>query len=156
MSHFHRLCSTPDFTLPSRSFDVYHGGMNLPVVSVFGALFTVFYIALAWNVIRYRRGQRISIGSGGKEEVARAIRAHGNFSEYVPLGLILLLALEVQSANSYGLVGLGATLLLGRTLHARGLTKVKDRLLPFRFSGMVLTFGSLLGMSLWLVLRQVL
>jgi uncharacterized membrane protein YecN with MAPEG domain len=29
-------------------------------------------------------------GDGGDPEMSQAIRAHGNFAEYVPLGLILL------------------------------------------------------------------
>ncbi|MBD1926451.1 MAPEG family protein [Trichocoleus sp. FACHB-90] len=51
----------------------------------------------------------------------RTIRAHGNFTEYVPLGLLFLIALEWMQAASGLLWLLGATLILARIAHAWGL-----------------------------------
>ncbi|MGG6265411.1 MAPEG family protein [Leptolyngbya sp. AN03gr2] len=50
----------------------------------------------------------------------RTIRAQGNFIEYVPLGLLLLLALEWEKAPAAFLWLLGAMLILARIAHAWG------------------------------------
>jgi uncharacterized protein len=50
----------------------------------------------------------------------RTIRAHGNFIEYVPLGLLFLVALEFMQASAAMLWLLGATLLVSRICHAWG------------------------------------
>lgn len=50
----------------------------------------------------------------------RTMRAHGNFIEYVPIGLLVLVALELMQAPAELLWGLGATLILSRIAHAWG------------------------------------
>jgi uncharacterized membrane protein YecN with MAPEG domain len=50
----------------------------------------------------------------------RTIRAHGNFIEYVPLGLLLLVALELMQAKAELVWLLGAILILARIAHAWG------------------------------------
>jgi uncharacterized membrane protein YecN with MAPEG domain len=50
----------------------------------------------------------------------RKVRAHGNFAEYVPQGLLFLLALELMQLQA-GLVWLlGVTLTVARVAHAYG------------------------------------
>ncbi|MEH1814425.1 MAG: MAPEG family protein [Nostoc sp.] len=51
----------------------------------------------------------------------RTIRAHGNFTEYVPLSLIFLIALEWMQAGKGLLWMLGTLLTLARIAHAWGL-----------------------------------
>ena len=51
----------------------------------------------------------------------RTIRAHGNFTEYVPQSLILLIALEWMQAFNGLLWMLGTLLMLARISHAWGL-----------------------------------
>jgi uncharacterized protein len=51
----------------------------------------------------------------------RKVRAHGNFTEYVPLGLLFLVALELMKANGWLLWLLGSVLTCGRIAHAWGL-----------------------------------
>jgi uncharacterized protein len=50
----------------------------------------------------------------------RKVRAYGNFTEHVPLGLLILLVLELMSANAGLLWLLGLTLTIGRVAHAWG------------------------------------
>ena len=105
------------------------------------AALTLVYIRLALNVIGLRRSNKVSLGSGGVDALERAIRAHGNFSEYVPLGLILMFALEWNKAPTLLVATLGALLVAGRLIHAKGIQETgtfKNRIL-----GMKLTFGSL-------------
>jgi uncharacterized membrane protein YecN with MAPEG domain len=62
----------------------------LIVTSIIAAVLTAVFIRLSFNVIGLRRKNKVGLGSGGNEDLERAIRAQGNFAEYVPFGLILL------------------------------------------------------------------
>lgn len=113
-----------------------------PQTALAASLLAFVYVALALRIIALRWKTRTGIGDGGHATLARAIRVHGNFSEYVPLGLILLFLLE-QSGAQPGWVGpLCGALVLGRLLHAFGLSRSAGASVP-RFVGMVLTFTAL-------------
>lgn len=77
-------------------------------------------------------------------ELERAIRAHGNFAEYIPLGLILLGLFEPHSVHPVFVAVLGGLLGLGRVLHAEALSKANFKL---RVLGMMLTFGTLITLA---------
>jgi uncharacterized protein len=51
----------------------------------------------------------------------RKVRAYGNFTEHVPLALLIILVLELMGANGGLLWFLGITLMIGRIAHARGM-----------------------------------
>jgi uncharacterized membrane protein YecN with MAPEG domain len=112
----------------------------LPITTLYASVFTLFFIRLAFNVIKLRRTNRVALGTGGFDDLEAAIRTHGNFAEYVPLGLILLGLLERNGGHAALVAGLGATLLIGRLFHAQGLQKVNFKK---RVRGMKLTFGTL-------------
>ena len=57
----------------------------LLITSVIAAALTLIFIKLSFNVIALRRKNKVSLGSGGHEDLERAIRAQANFSEYVPI-----------------------------------------------------------------------
>jgi uncharacterized protein len=90
------------------------------------------------RVVQLRIKHRISLGDGGHEDLIRAIRIFGNFTEYVPLGLVLLAALEFVQAPVWYMHICGALLLIGRILHAIGLLGKGST--PPRVIGMVLTY----------------
>ncbi len=52
--------------------------------------------------------------------LVRKVRAHGNFVEYVPLGLLFILALELMRSPNWLLWLLAATLTVGRIVYAWG------------------------------------
>jgi uncharacterized membrane protein YecN with MAPEG domain len=68
----------------------------LIVTSFIASVLTVIFIKLSFAVIGLRRKNKVALGDGGKEDLERAIRAQGNFAEYVPFGLILLACLELS------------------------------------------------------------
>jgi uncharacterized membrane protein YecN with MAPEG domain len=78
-------------------------------------------LTLAVLTVRTRVVTRTDIGDGAKDSMIRAVRAHGNAAEYVPLALILIGTLELAGAPSALLHGLGAALTAGRLMHAQGL-----------------------------------
>ena len=93
----------------------------LTVTMLYGGSLTLWFLVLGARVVKRRRGG-IALGDGGDALMLRAIRGHGNFSEYVPLALILLAALELNGTSLYVLHGLGLTLLAGRMLHGYALS----------------------------------
>lgn len=121
-----------------------HSIAMLPITSFFAGLFALYFVRLAFNVIRLRRANKVALGAGGFSDLEGAIRAHGNFAEYVPLGLILLGLFESHSIHSLFVVVLGGLLALGRFFHARALSQGN---LKLRVRGMMLTFGTLLTLA---------
>ncbi len=98
-------------------------------------------IVNAVRVIRLRKRLGVSLGDGGHDELNRAIRVFGNFAEYVPLGLVLLAALEFVQAPVWYMHVCGALLLMGRLFHAVGLLGKGS--MNARVVGMVMTFATL-------------
>ncbi|WP_013324208.1 MAPEG family protein [Gloeothece verrucosa] len=54
----------------------------------------------------------------------RKIRAHANFTEYVPLALLFIVALELMSSPSWLVWLLGSSLTISRIAHGYGLIRV--------------------------------
>ncbi|MEQ3636738.1 MAPEG family protein [Alcanivorax sp.] len=95
--------------------------ISLPITALYAALCGFLVIALAANVVRYRLNKKVSLGDGGHEEVNRAIRAHGNSVEYIPLALILMALLEFNNGSGAALHVYGILLLAGRLSYAYGM-----------------------------------
>lgn len=116
--------------------------MPLNVTPLFAGLLALVYIVLSARVIAARKSARIGIGDKGNAALLRRMRVHGNFAEYVPLTLLLLLMLELMGGTPWLLWVLGAALLIGRLLHAYGVSREPEPLV-FRMTGMILTFSTL-------------
>jgi uncharacterized membrane protein YecN with MAPEG domain len=97
--------------------------VSLSITGLYASLLALLFIGLAINIIRLRFQFKTGIGDGGHEALAKAIRVHGNFSEYIPMALLMLGIYEVNGANPIWLHALGAVLFIGRVLHAVGLSK---------------------------------
>ena len=118
--------------------------MELHVTSAYATALAVVFIALSVRTLRLRRELRIGIGVADNERLLRATRAHGNFAEYVPLTLLLILLLDLQGAPHLLLHGLGASLSIGRVVHAYGVSHSPGNY-RYRVTGMALTFIALGG-----------
>ncbi|AWB67750.1 glutathione metabolism protein [Saccharobesus litoralis] len=123
------------------------------LTATYAALLTLLYIRLCFIVIGHRKRLLVAIGDGGDKQLARAIRVQGNFAEYVPIALILLFLAEYNQLPTWLLHGAGGCLLIGRLLHAVGVAQVKENY-NLRRSGMILTFISLLGLSISFVINS--
>jgi uncharacterized membrane protein YecN with MAPEG domain len=117
----------------------------LLVTAIFASILALMFIKLSFDVIRFRRKNKVALGGGSVEELERAIRAHGNFAEYVPLGLFLIGALELNEAPLELVAPLGVLLIAGRYFHAKGINQPPPEFTN-RVRGMKLTFAAL-GMS---------
>ena len=122
------------------------------ITPLFAALFSLLYVALTLNVVRHRFTKRISLGNAGDKATERAVRAHSNFIEYVPLCLLLLYFNEMVTLSSHLVFYLAITLLIGRVMHVIGMLR-PYRWMILRQIGMVLTILVIVTSSLSLALR---
>ncbi len=83
--------------------------MALSVAPLYAALLGFLLVYLSIRVIRLRRRLKVAIGAGGEAAIERAARVQANFSEYVPIALILLLLAEIQGAAGPSPIGATAT-----------------------------------------------
>ncbi|CAM3740625.1 MAPEG family protein [Polynucleobacter brandtiae] len=117
----------------------------LIVTSIIAAVLTIIFIKLSFAVIKWRRKHKVALGNGGFDDLERAIRAQANFSEYVPLGIILIACLELNGAPWWLVSALGITLIVGRLIHAVGIqTPPPD--FSKRVLGMQFTFNTLIAL----------
>lgn len=94
---------------------------SAPITAFYAGLLALWFILLSVRVVTTRRSARVGLGTGDNRELARRVRVHGNFAEYVPLALLLLLLLEVNTALVWLPHAAGAALFLGRVAHFIGL-----------------------------------
>lgn len=110
----------------------------ITVTPLYAGLLALLFLALSIRAIAARRRARLALGTGDNAALLRATRVHGNFAEYVPLALLLLLLLELQGAPVLLLHTLGIALLLARLLHAIGVARANENF-RYRVAGMGLT-----------------
>lgn len=116
------------------------------VTPLYAGLCGLFFLVLSVGTIRARGRARVSLGTGDDPALIRAVRAHGNFAEYVPIALLLMLAVEVVGYPHWLLHLAGVPLLLGRVAHALGVGR-EGADFRLRVAGMVLTFFSITVLS---------
>ena len=79
-------------------------------------------LVLSTLVVRLRQKHKVALGDEGIAELARAIRAFGNASEYIPAGLAAIILLAVLGAPPLAIHVVGLVLFAGRLIHAIGLS----------------------------------
>jgi uncharacterized membrane protein YecN with MAPEG domain len=106
--------------------------IEVPVTLATASILGIFYILLSMAVSEQRRRTKIGLGNGADSSVALgaentasglfiAVRRHGQFAEYVPLSLVLILLLELSGVPRAWLLGLAAALVLARIMVTAGL-----------------------------------
>ena len=113
--------------------------------SIYAGLCGLLMAWLAIQTIKVRRANKVTLGDGGVFELKSAIRAHGNFAEYMPITIILLFLLEHNGAPALIIHVIGLAFLYGRWTHAQGL--LKDDLRK-RATGMGFTLNILIGLAI--------
>ena len=111
------------------------------------ALLVLFYGALSLNVSRVRRKRR-SDPTVPEATLTKAIRAHGNASEYIPLFAAGLLYLDIASPGPF-VGGVAMAVLVCRLSHAAGtlLPASVDERHPLKFVGALGTYVSLFALG---------
>ena len=123
------------------------------ITGLYAALAALLIVLLALRVILRRKAAGIGIGDGGDHELAKRVRAHANAVEYLPIGLLLLLVLELDQTEPVLVHAFGITLVVGRMLHAFGLSKT-SRISIGRALGIVLSLLAITAMAVLLLWRH--
>ena len=111
------------------------------ITGLYAALLALIYIKLSFNIILLRHRHKVSLGDGGIDELQSAIRIHGNFIEYTPFVLLMMLLLETQQINPYLLHAFGIAFLFSRVAHYVALGKTN---FSIRKVAMATTYGVIL------------
>lgn len=117
------------------------------IALLFAALHIPLMLFLSYRVAAHRHTAKIGLGVAGDYKLERKVRAHANFVEYVPMALLALALLELCGLAPIWLYAFGGVLLVGRLLHAFGLSR-KSGYSPGRFLGTLLTWLSLAAMAI--------
>ena len=114
----------------------------LTAAALYAALNVVIATLLGIQVTRTRAREKVDILYGDQNEaVIKAVRAHANNAEYVPLGLVVLLGLGLLGAAAWQVHALGVALTLGRVAHAQGMYASLSAS-PGRVVGQTLTWAA--------------
>jgi len=114
------------------------------ITPIYVALLAILFLFLSFKTIKIRKRLQVGVGTGDKPELLRAMRVHANFSEYVPITLLLILSVELLEGHFIFVHLLCTALLIGRIIHAYGVSQTRENL-KFRVAGMLLTFSTMLA-----------
>lgn len=120
---------------------------SLAITGFYAGLLGLLYIVLSIKIIRLRLKFKVGIGDGDNPELTKAIRIHGNFSEYIPLALILLACFELNAGSVLMLHICGGAIFVGRVLHAIGIAKTIGAS-KHRQVGMLTVFISIIALAI--------
>lgn len=123
----------------------------IPIAATFIGVFALLQVPLT-VMVGYRRARTgIQFFDGGDPLLLRRMRAHGNYTETVPIVLLAMVAAEMTGAPAWLLWAGGVSLLVGRVMHAAILV-LRGWGLP-RAIGMILTFVPMIGFGAWCLSR---
>jgi uncharacterized protein len=125
--------------------------MQTPSITGFYlGLLALIYAALALEVARLRRGNRVLFGDGENVRLRSAIRAHANFVEYVPIIALLVAMLEMAGSSATAVHLLMGALLVARLLHPLGMYSRPStwQFSAGRVGGIMITIGVLVVAAL--------
>jgi len=108
--------------------------MSFETTAIYALPLGAIYLGLWMGVAKVRAEKKVSIGDNGDAALLLRIRRHGNFVEWVPMVLIMMLLAEGLGAPPVWLHISGALLVLGRLVHPIGL-KIDNAAHPLRYVG---------------------
>jgi uncharacterized membrane protein YecN with MAPEG domain len=127
--------------------------MPIRISALYIALHAALLMVLALRVMLLRSRFKVRFGDAGEKDMIKAVRAHGNAAEYIPIALLLLVACELNGGAVLLLHVCGGGLFASRLFHAWGIIKGRGRPLA-RFAGVtgtVLVIFVLIGANLRLL-----
>lgn len=114
--------------------------MSVVISGLYISLTAILMVALAMRVVKLRRKHKIGLGSADNKELQLATRVHANLIENAPIAMAMLLVAELNGLSSIYLHLLGMVWIIGRILHAVGLTRGRGGYHLGRFWGGLLTW----------------
>lgn len=108
--------------------------MSLSITTLYTLPLVAIWVPLWMRVSAIRSEQKVSIGDNGDKAILQRIRCHGNFIEWVPFILVLMILAESQGAGAAWLHVAGVLTVVGRLAHPFGL-KIDNAAHPLRYLG---------------------
>jgi len=99
--------------------------LRLPVTLLYGGLSALLLTLLGVSVSLPRLTRKLYVGADLPKWLHMRVRAHGNAAEWIPVGIVLLLILELSGTNPTLLHVFGGVFLLARVIHALGFLGVR-------------------------------
>jgi uncharacterized membrane protein YecN with MAPEG domain len=125
--------------------------ITLFYASIFGLLFVI--LSIRTILARRRSGISLWLSDHTEDSLTKKARVHANFSEYIPLSLILMLLAEDRNLHFMILHCIGISLLIGRLFHIYWIDRIQQNF-TFRVVGMALTLTTLTFLSFYLLLSS--
>lgn len=125
------------------------------ITALYASLLAILLFILSIRVIGLRGNPIFFLhcsGKGDDEVLQRAIRAHGNFTEYVPTMLMLLFLLERSGVADMKLHALAAAFFVGRVMHGMCMGFMRSSM-PLRVGGTALTLLPLAAAAVALLMQ---
>lgn len=85
------------------------------------AVLALVQAAMVVWIAMTRMHEKVSLGTGDSEALEQRTRVYGNFTEIVPMALLLMLVSEIGGGPLWAIHWMGALLILSRLSHAKGL-----------------------------------
>jgi uncharacterized membrane protein YecN with MAPEG domain len=125
------------------------------LTAYYAGLFAIILVFLSVRVTAGRVKARVHHGHGGVDRLDRIIRAQANFTEYVPLSLIMVGLLEAGGAPEMQVHFLLGPLLLSRLMHPIGMMAPVASAQQYGLRGVsaFVTWGVMLAAAALLLVR---
>ncbi len=118
----------------------------LPISGFYASLLALLMIQLAYAVVKQRIKHKSGLGHQ-EQTLLIAGRIHANASEYIPIGLIMLVLAELNGASFILLHIAGLGLLLSRVAHAWGFKEGQGETHAGRYWGTLITWITIIMLS---------
>lgn len=120
--------------------------MLLPITLTLAATCALLNFWLATRCVRLRLSEKALHGDGGSPLLARRMRAHGNFTEYTPIVIILFGLIELAVGSSIWLWAAALVYVLARIGHGIGMDREQPNWL--RGGGAMMTWTIMIGLAI--------
>ena len=128
--------------------------MPFPIITTALAVaFAILMVLLSLQTSMRRAKLGVAHGDAEDETLRRRVRAHGNFIEYAPFAVVLVLLVEVAGNSPRVTATLALSLALARVLHAIGMLYTSGPAL--RGAGLLIQHAAFI-LAAALLLRRVL
>ena len=127
--------------------------MVFETTALYALPLAVLGLVLWFRVTIFRSNLSVSIGDSGNSQLLLRIRQHGNFIEWVPMVLVLMVIAEGNGAPAFWLNLSGIFILLGRLIHPFGL-KENNASHPLRYVGNVCSLIALVNTLICIVMTS--
>lgn len=123
--------------------------MLFPITLTAAAALALINLWLGFRCGRVRISEKIFVGDGGSDLLRTRMRAQSNFTEYVPITLILMGLVEAGAGvDAYPwLYILAALFIVARLAHPLGMERPVPN--PLRAGGMLVTMLVTLALAVW-------